>query len=227
MSYQEDLILSIYGRGEPGLAMGNEIPPGKGGSPGQPYDPPKPTGPYVPAPSRNLATLADREPSSFDMNYVTEKGFFLDGSGDAYMQGGGKFQNAGEYDIEIHGLPVPLAQQMQINPDVAMDYDPGDMGGVVIPQDFSPVPFRNFDHIRTPAIRQKELFHFNNFIESMGGGLDKVQNPNSMMISQIGVGAPHTNVRIDTGEDGYGKPYKRVLPEHGGSRIGNIRLKKT
>merc|ERR1712139_268181 len=99
--------------------------------------------------------------------------------------------------------------------------DPGDMGGVVIPQDFSPVPFRNFDHIRTPAIRQKELFHFNNFIESMGGGLDKVQNPNSMMISQIGVGAPHTNVRIDTGVDGYGKSYKRVLPEHGGSRIGN------
>ena len=51
MSYQEDLILSIYNRGEPGLAMGN-IPPGKGGSPGQPYEPPKPTGPYVPAPPR-------------------------------------------------------------------------------------------------------------------------------------------------------------------------------
>ena len=104
MSYQEDLILSMYNQGEPGLAMGKEIPPGKGGSPGQPYDPPKPTGPYVPAPSRNLATLAESEPSASDMNYVTEKGFFLDGRGDAYMQGGGKFQNAGEYDINIHGL---------------------------------------------------------------------------------------------------------------------------
>ena len=40
MSYQEDLILSMYNQGEPGLAMGN-IPPGKGGSPGQPYDAPK------------------------------------------------------------------------------------------------------------------------------------------------------------------------------------------
>ena len=180
MSYQEDLILSIYSRGEPGLAMGKEIPPGKGGSPGQPYDPPKPTGPYVQAPSRNLATIAEPEPSASDMGYVTEKGFFLDGSGDAYMQGGGKFQNAGEYDIEIHGLPVPLAQQMQINPDVAMDYDPGDTGGVVIPQDFN--KFKYFDHIRTPAIREQELFHFNNFIESMGGGLDKVQRRTPLSI---------------------------------------------
>ena len=56
-----------------------------------------------------IATLAEPEPSSSDMGYVTEKGFFLDGSGDAYMQGGGKFQNAGEYNPDIHGLPVPLA----------------------------------------------------------------------------------------------------------------------
>ena len=131
MSYQEDLILSMYNQGEPGLAMGN-IPPGKGGSPGQPYDPPKPTGPYVPAPKRDLANLVDGEPDASMMNYVTEKGFFLDGQGGAYMQGGGKFQDAGEYDIDLHGLPVPLAQQMQINPNVAMDYDPGDMGGVII-----------------------------------------------------------------------------------------------
>ena len=116
------------------------------------------------------------------MNYVTEKGFFLDGQGGAYMQGGGKFQDAGEYDIDLHGLPVPLAQQMQINPNVAMDYDPGDMGGVIIPQDFSPLPFRYFQHIRTPAIRQQELDHFNNFIESMGGGLDRVQRRTPLSI---------------------------------------------
>ena len=179
MSYQEDLILSIYNQGEPGLAMGN-IPPGKGGSPGQPYDPPKPTGPYVPAPKRDLANLVDGEPDSSIMNYVTENGFFLDGSGKAYMQSGSKFYDAGEYNPDVHGMPVPLARQMQINPDVAMDYDPGDTGGVVIPQDFN--KFKYFDHIRTPEIKKQELFHFNNFIESMGGGLDKVQRRTPLSI---------------------------------------------
>ena len=230
MSYQEDLILSMYGRGEPGLTMADPLPkddpnkpvqaPGKDGTPSSPYLPGK-----SPMPSR-LANLVDGEPDASIMNYVTEKGFFLDGRGRSYMQGGGKFQDAGEYDVDIHGLPVPLVQQMQINPNIAMDYDPGDMGGVVIPQDFSPLPFRYFQHYRTPAIKQQELDHFNNFIESMGGGFDRVQNPNSMMISQIGVGAPHSNVRIDTGEDLYGNSYKRVLPNFGGSRIGNIRPKK-
>ena len=170
MSYQEDLILSMYNQGEPGLAMGN-IPPGKGGSPGQPYDPPKPTGPYVPAPSRNLATLAEPEPSASDMGYVTEKGFFLDGSGDAYMQGGGKFQNAGEYDIDLHGLPVPLAQQMQINPNVAN----------ITPKDFSPPPFRYFNHIRTPEIKKQEMKHMKNFIEAMGGDTKGLVKKNSAM----------------------------------------------
>ena len=183
MSYQEDLILSIYGRGEPGLAMGN-IPPGKGGSPGQPYDAPKedPKNPYVPAPKRELANLADGTPDSSIMNYVTENGFFLDGQGRAYMQGGGKFQDAGEYDMDIHGLPVPLAQQMQINPNVAM-YSGDEVGsGVIIPQDFSPLPFRYFQHIRTPEIRKQELDHFNNFIDSMGGGLDRVRRPTPLSI---------------------------------------------
>ena len=231
MAYQEDLILSIYGRGEPGLAMADPLPkddpnrpvkaPGKDGTPSSPYLPGK-----SPIPSR-LANLVDGEPDPSIMNYVTAEGFFLDGQGRAYMQTGGKLYDAGEYNPDIHGLPVPLVQQMQINPDVAMDYDPGDMGGVVIPQDFSPPRFRNIDHIRTPEIRQQELFHFNNFIESMGGGLDRVQKPNSMMISQIGVGAPHSNVRIDSAEDMYGNPYKRVLPNFGGSRIGNVRPKKT
>ena len=45
------------------------------------------------------------------MHYPTEKGFFLDGSGKAYMQTGGKFYDAGEYNPDIHGLPVPLAKK--------------------------------------------------------------------------------------------------------------------
>ena len=47
------------------------------------------------------------------MNYVTESGFFLDGRGKAYMQTGGKLYEAGEYDVDVHGLPVPLAKKGQ------------------------------------------------------------------------------------------------------------------
>ena len=48
------------------------------------------------------------------MHYPTEKGFFLDGTGKAYMQTGGKFYDAGEYDVDIHGLPVPLAKRKSL-----------------------------------------------------------------------------------------------------------------
>tara|TARA_A100001037_G_scaffold135839_1_gene123069 strand:+ start:138 stop:866 length:729 start_codon:yes stop_codon:yes gene_type:complete len=195
MAYQDDLILSMYGRGEPGLAMGN-IPPGKGGSPGQPYQPPKedPNNPYVPAkPRPKLANLADGEPDPSIMNYVTAGGFFLDGQGRAYMQTGCKLYDAGEYNPDIHGLPVPLVQQMQINPDLAAMYSGDEVGsGVIIPQDFSPPQFRYFPHYRTPAIKQQELDHFNNFIESMGGGLDRVQRRNPMMIAHAGPGQFYT-----------------------------------
>ena len=60
--------------------------------------------------SMKIANLADGEIDPSIMNYVTEKGFFLDGQGKAYMQGGGKFQDAGEYNPDLHGLPVPLAK---------------------------------------------------------------------------------------------------------------------
>ena len=105
MSYQEDLILSIYDKGEPGLAMGNK--PLREGDGGSPYTaPPKENpGPFVPAPKRDLA-MDPFDPDSSIMNYVTEQGFFLDGQGRAYMQGGGKFQDAGEYDVDIHGLSL-------------------------------------------------------------------------------------------------------------------------
>ena len=60
-----------------------------------------------------IASLADGQPDSSIMNYVTEKGFFLDGQGKAYMQGGGKFQDAGGYNPDIHGLPVPLVKKQK------------------------------------------------------------------------------------------------------------------
>jgi hypothetical protein len=49
-----------------------------------------------------------------NMHYPTEKGFFLDGAGKAYMQTGGKLYDAGEYDPDIHGLPVPLAKRKSL-----------------------------------------------------------------------------------------------------------------
>ena len=87
--------------------------PGEGGSPYQPYKP-KPSGPYVPAPPRpgrdslQIATGGDADASM--MNYVTVGGFFLDGKGKAYMQTDGKLYDAGEYNPDVHGLPVPLAK---------------------------------------------------------------------------------------------------------------------
>ena len=128
-----------------------------------------------------IANLADGQPDSSMMNYVTENGFFLDGQGKAYMQGGGKFQEAGDYDVDIHGLPVPLAREMQINPEIARDftYD-AEPGGVVTPRYFTPPQMR--DYFRTPGIKEKELFHFNNFIRSLGPGLDTVQRRTTLSI---------------------------------------------
>ena len=104
MSYQEDLILSIYNRGEPGLAMGN-IPPGKGGSPGQPYEAPKedPKNPYVPAPKPKLAGA----PNFPGGGFTTTSGAFVDLSGEAYYLDNGELIPEGGYDPAIHGALIP------------------------------------------------------------------------------------------------------------------------
>ena len=57
-----------------------------------------------------LKIASDTRPDSSIMNYVTEKGFFLDGRGNAYQQRGGQFGGATEYNPDIHGLPVPLVK---------------------------------------------------------------------------------------------------------------------
>ena len=61
--------------------------------------------------SMKVANLADGQADSSIMNYVTEKGFFLDGQGRGNMQQGGKFYDAGEYNPDVHGLPVPLVKK--------------------------------------------------------------------------------------------------------------------
>ena len=170
MSYQEDLILSMYNQGEPGLAMGN-IPPGKGGAPGQPYDAPKedPKNPYVPAPKRDLAM--DDELSEFDL---TEKGLYMNYMGDMFMNLDGMLFPMGQgYDEGTHGKLVPkgLVQSMQINQDVAN----------ITPKDFSPPPFRYMPHIRIPAIKDAEMKHMKNFIEAMGGSTKGLTKRNKSM----------------------------------------------
>ena len=170
MSYQEDLILSMYNQGEPGLAMGN-IPPGKGGAPGQPYDAPKedPKNPYVPAPKRDLAM--DDELSEFDL---TEKGLYMNYMGDMFMNLDGMLFPMGQgYDEGTHGKLVPkgLVQSMQINQDVAN----------ITPKDFSPPPFRYMPHIRIPAIKDAEMKHMKNFIEAMGGSTKGLTKRNQSM----------------------------------------------
>ena len=104
MSYQDDLILSMYNRGEPGLAMGN-IPPGKGGSPGQPYEAPKedPKNPYVPAPKPKLAGA----PNFTGGGFTTTSGAFVDLSGEAYYLDGGELIPEGGYDPAKHGDLIP------------------------------------------------------------------------------------------------------------------------
>ena len=54
------------------------------------------------------------DPDSSIMRYVTEKGFFLDGQGNAYQQRGGKFGAPTEYNPDVHGLPVPLVNRKKL-----------------------------------------------------------------------------------------------------------------
>ena len=63
--------------------------------------------------SMKVANLADGKADPSIMNYVTEKGFFLDGQGNSYMQTGGSFYEAGEYNPDVHGLPVPLVEKQK------------------------------------------------------------------------------------------------------------------
>ena len=169
MSYQEDLILSMYNQGEPGLAMGNE--PLREGDGGSPYTaPPKENpGPFVPAPKRDLAM--DDELSEFDL---TEKGLYMNYMGDMFMNLDGMLFPMGQgYDEGTHGKLVPkgLVQSMQINQDVAN----------ITPKDFSPPPFRYMPHIRIPAIKDAEMKHMKNFIEAMGGSTKGLTKRNKSM----------------------------------------------
>ena len=138
---------------------------GKGGSPGTPtpdWDKnwPKPGTKPRPEDRPNiptkLASLADGKPDASIMTHVTEKGFFLDGQGKSYMQNRGNFYDAGDYNLDVHGLPVPLAKQLQINPQIA-HAGPGqyytEEGEVT---DVSPYTFnRNTTELEVPWLKEQ------------------------------------------------------------------------
>ena len=62
------------------------------------------------SPRKDLKIASETRPSASQMNYVTEKGYFLDGTGKAYQQRGGVFGGGTEYNPDVHGLPVPLVK---------------------------------------------------------------------------------------------------------------------
>ena len=132
MSYQEDLILSIYGRGEPGLAMADPLPtgpdrdkpvqaPGKDGVPSSPYLPGK-----SPIPSKGLASV----PNFPGGGFTTTSGAFVDLSGEAYYLIDGELIPEGGYDPSRHGdlLPDGGPDRVMRNEDMKIAQGP-ELGG--------------------------------------------------------------------------------------------------
>ena len=159
MSYQEDLILSIYNRGEPGLAMGN-IPPGKGGSPGQPYEAPKedPKNPYVPAPKPKLAGA----PNFPGGGFTTTSGAFVDLSGEAYYLDNGELIPEGGYDPAKHGDLIPQGgpdMRVMNNQDMMIAQGPelGGTGRLLTIGEYNQAVDTGFSNLMSSDMTQKDF----------------------------------------------------------------------
>ena len=147
-----------------------------GGIPNRPYEAPKedPKNPYVPAPTR-LASFP-QEGGNF-----TEKGYIYDpDTGDVFINTPDGLINDGTYDVDIHGLFVPLAKQkMMINQDTAnltpKMFTPFDMG--VRDEEGGLIP-----HIITPSIRDAQMNHFKRFIKNSGESTWDLSQGNSPML---------------------------------------------
>ena len=129
MSYQEDLILSIYGRGEPGLAMADPLPtgpdrdkpvqaPGKDGVPSSPYLPGK-----SPIPSRPDLAMDFKDTGLGDGGFIsTDKPhIYINRGAEAYiLMPDGDFRFDGMYDPKRHGNAFPGLGLVQRNNDTKM-----------------------------------------------------------------------------------------------------------
>ena len=159
MSYQEDLILSIYNRGEPGLAMGS-IPPGKGGSPGQPYEAPKedPKNPYVPAPKPKLAGA----PNFPGGGFTTTSGAFVDLSGEAYYLDNGELIPTGGYDPAVLGDLIPEGgpdMRVMNNQDMMIAQGPelGGTGRLLTIGEYNQAVDTGFSNLMSSDMTQKDF----------------------------------------------------------------------
>ena len=159
MSYQEDLILSIYNRGEPGLAMGN-IPPGKGGAPGQPYDAPKedPKNPYVPAPKPKLAGVPDFPGGG----YGSTSGAIVDLQGEAYFLIDGELIPQGGYDPAKHGDLIPHGgpdMRVMNNQDMMIAQGPelGGTGRLLTIGEYNQAVDTGFNNLMNSDMTQKDF----------------------------------------------------------------------
>ena len=131
MSYQEDLIMSIYNRGEPGLAMSkrgdmakewydswkkqNGLPADSNALPPVDSTPPW-ARPYLfpraeASPNEGMM-IADRTYTADDVLMPLESGAFLNREdviyGHVLQNEGGYLKEGKMYDQGIHGLPIPL-----------------------------------------------------------------------------------------------------------------------
>tara|TARA_B100001564_G_C20055816_1_gene409720 strand:- start:53 stop:274 length:222 start_codon:yes stop_codon:yes gene_type:complete len=59
---------------------------------------------------RSKLKIASSLDAAGDMTHVTEKGYFLDPNGDAYINTPDGLLLEGGYDPDVHGLIVPLAK---------------------------------------------------------------------------------------------------------------------
>ena len=65
-----------------------------------------------PGPSRKTLAMDTGEATPAEMGFVSGNGFYIRNSdGRAFMQRGMKFYDAGDYDVDVHGIIVPLAEK--------------------------------------------------------------------------------------------------------------------
>ena len=141
---------------------------------------------------------------------------FVNSGGEAYIYKGGQFHFDGMYDPARHGPVFPQAKANDDTKIAKLPHTPP-TEKIVLPNGKlmdSPLRFK------TDQERIK-------FMEDFSRGYGRYSQKNTpMTIAQIGVGAPHSNVRIYEEKDYYGNTNKKVLP-YFGAAYGVPRPKKT
>ena len=84
-----------------------------------------------------------------------------------------KWYDAGEYDVDTHGLPVPLVKNKKRSKLQIAN---------ITPKDFTPLPVRYIDHIKTKGVKDAEMKHFKDFLNSTGMKWDLSKKKSKLMI---------------------------------------------